>query len=76
MRLSKFIQSRTLTELEVIKQELNLTDDEELVFELLRKGKSNLQIADYCCCSLATVGNRISNINCKMEKLKGGGFIE
>lgn len=72
MRLSKFIQSRTLTELEGIKQELNLTEDEELVFELLRKGKSNLQIADYCCCSIATIGNRISSINCKLDKIRKG----
>jgi len=69
MRLSKFLQTRTLTELEAIKTELNLTEDEARIFEYLRKGKSNIQIADLCCCSLATVGNRIKDINTKMERI-------
>lgn len=70
MRLSKYLTLLTTPELEELKSLLNLTYDEEEVFDLLKKGSSRDSIADHLNVSPATVGNRITGINKKIEKLK------
>ena len=45
MRLGKYLSSLTKPELESLKEQLNLTDDEELVFFHLSKGRSKEKIA-------------------------------
>lgn len=73
MRLGKYINSLTKSELDSLIEELNLTDEEEEIVFYLARGKSNLQIADNCACSVATVGNRIKSVNAKLNKIKKGG---
>ena len=69
MRLGYYLTSLTRTELELLMNELNLSDDEQMVFWSLSKGKSNVATADICQCSVATVSNRIAHIKYKVEKV-------
>lgn len=70
MRLGKYLSSMTKPELEELREQLNLTDDEEVVFRYLSKGKSNITVADLCGVSLPTIDNRIKAIRSKIERLE------
>jgi DNA-binding NarL/FixJ family response regulator len=70
MRLGKYLSSLTKPELEELKELLNLTEEEELVFNYLAKGKSKVSIADGCLVSVGTVSNRISAIQSKVDRIK------
>lgn len=70
-RLGKYLSSLTKSELEELKEELNLTDDEEMVFLQLSKGRSKIVVADNCKVSLPTIDNRIKCINSKIKKIRG-----
>lgn len=72
-RLGKYLSSLTKPELEELKDNLNLTDDEMLVFEQLSKGRSNITVADNCRISARTVDNKIKSINLKLERLVHNG---
>lgn len=72
MRLGKYLSSLTKPELEELKELLNLSDDELVVFENLSKNRSKVIIADNCLVSVSTVDNRIKAINAKLSRLKGG----
>ena len=74
-RLGKYLSSLTKPELDKIKEELNLTDDEEKVFNELAKGRSRTKAAEICSVSTATVSNRIKDIKRKLNKI-GGVDIE
>ena len=74
MRLGKYLSSLTKPELEELKGLLNLTDEEEMVFIGLSKGRSKTRIADDCMVSTSTVDNRIKAIGNKVNRL-GGMFI-
>ncbi len=74
MRLGKYLSSLTKPELEELKEQLNLTESESEVYDMLSVGKSNTNIADKICVSERTV-NRISQkiinkihrlLNCRM----------
>lgn len=69
MRLGKYLTTLTKPELEELKEMLNLTDDEEMVFKLLAKGKSKVSISSECLFSVGTVSNRISAIQKKVNRL-------
>ena len=69
MRLGKYLSSMTKPELEEIRENLNLTDDEEMVFMQLSKGRNKTYIADNCMISISTVDNRIKAINKKIDRL-------
>ena len=69
MRLGKYLSSLTKPELEVLKEQLNLTDDEMEVFCGLSKGRSKIKIAEDCLISVGTVSNRIKSIQNKAERL-------
>lgn len=69
MRLGKLLSSMTKPELEEIRENLNLTDDEDMVFMQLSKGRNKTYIADNCMISISTVDNRIKAINRKIERL-------
>ena len=71
-RLGRYLSSLTKPELEELKEQLNLTDDEEMVFLQLSKGRSKTVVADNCRVSLPTIDNRIRCINVKLQKLRGG----
>lgn len=72
MRLGKYLSGLTKPELEKIKEELNLTDDELEVFYGLSKGRSKVRIADDCLVSVSTISNRIRAIQNKVERLLRG----
>lgn len=74
MRLGKYLSSLTKPELELLKERLNLTDDEEMIFCQLSKGRSNVTTADNCRVSLSFVDSRIKSISLKVNKL-GGDII-
>lgn len=69
MRLGKYLSSLTKPELEELKGLLNLTDDEEMVFVELSKGRSVICIAEKCMVCTSTVDNRTKAIKHKMNKL-------
>lgn len=70
-RLGKYLSSLTKPELEELKDLLNLTDDEEMVFCQLSKGRSNITTADNCRVSLSFVDSRIKSISLKVNRLGG-----
>lgn len=69
MRLGKYLSSLTKPELEELRENLNLTDEESKVFENLSKNRSKVMTADRCLVSLATVDNRVKSINAKIKRL-------
>ena len=69
MRLGKFLSSRTKSELEVIKESLNLTDDEILVFTELSRGRSITCVAEHCGISESTASYRIKAICDKLKRI-------
>lgn len=69
MRLGKFLSGLTKSELENVKGELNLSDDELLVFECLARGKSFIATADICKISTATLSNREKAIVKKLNRI-------
>ena len=73
-RLGKYLSSLTRPELEELKDQLNLTDDEEMIFCQLCKGRSNVVVADNCRVSSSFVDSRIKSISCKINKLGGGRY--
>lgn len=70
MRLGKYLSSMTKPELDNLRVQLNLTDDEDLVFLQLSKGKSKVAVAENCGISTPTVDNRIKAINKKLIRLE------
>lgn len=70
MRLGKYLSSLTKPELEEVKEQLNLTDDEEMVFLGLAKGRSKIRIAEDCLVSERTIDNRIKSIRGKIARLR------
>jgi DNA-binding NarL/FixJ family response regulator len=75
MRLGRYLTSLTKPELEELKANLNLTESQLEIFDLLLKGSSREMIADKTSTSPATVGNRIGEIVKKIERLKEMGVI-
>ena len=73
MGLGKYLSSLTKPELEELKENLNLTDDELGVFCGLAKGRSKVKIAEDCLVSVSTVSNRIKTIQTKFNRLEKGG---
>lgn len=71
MRLGMLLSSLTKPELEELKERLNLTDDELLIFDLLSRGKSNTCICDKCVLSSSALDRKISKIKAKINRLKG-----
>ena len=72
MRLGKYLTSLTKPELEELKELLNLTEDEEMVFNGLVKGYNLNKISDCNNISDRTVSRIIERICCKVEKVKEG----
>lgn len=72
MRLGKYLSSLTKPELEELKELLNLTNDEEMVFNGLIKGHNLSKISDCNNISDRTVSRIIEKICCKVKKAKGG----
>jgi DNA-binding NarL/FixJ family response regulator len=75
MRLGRYLTSLTKPELEILKDNLNMTDDQNKIFELLLKGSSRELVADRLLMSPATVGKKIGEIVKKIERLTEMGLI-
>lgn len=60
----------TRSELETLKKDIILTEDEEIVFDMLAKGKSIRQIADRAQMCTRSVDRRIKNIKKKIRNYK------
>lgn len=71
MRLGKYLSGLTMPELEELRNQLNLTEDEEEIFNYLSKGKSNAYTAEKCGISSSTLDNRIKDMRKKIIKIKG-----
>jgi len=69
MRLGKYLSELTKPELEELKDLLNLSDDEMVIFEKLSNGKSIEEISDKLKMSSRTVQRRITNIKNKLERV-------
>ena len=69
MRLGKYLVSLTKSELESVKGELNLSDDELLVFECLARGKSIVATSEQCKMATSTVSNKVKDIVAKLKRL-------
>ena len=74
MKLGKYLSLMTKPELEELKPKLNLTDDEEIVFDELAKGRSRVQIANKCSIACSTVSNRTKAIKDKISRIEGIKF--
>ncbi len=76
-RLGKYLSSLTKPELEELKELLNLTDDEEMVFVQLSRGRTRIAVSDNCKISISSVDNKIRSINLKLDRLEraNGKFI-
>ena len=71
MRLGKYLSSLTKPELEELEQYLNLTEDECIIFHLLSKNKSIIEISDKMGMSKRTTDRRINDVKRKVEKIYG-----
>lgn len=72
MKLSKL----TKPELEEVTKNANLTDDEQIVFDLLSKGKTITEISLEISVCERTVNRRISKIKNKINRLEGIGWLK
>lgn len=71
MRLGKYLSSLTKPELEEITTNANFTDDEQKIFELLKKDKCITEIAISLCVCERTINRRIKNIKSKISEVGG-----
>ena len=69
MRMGKFLSSLTKPELETIVTNANFTDDEQKIFEFLKKDKCIAEIAINLCVCERTINRRIKNIESKISKV-------
>lgn len=63
MNLSKLNKSQ----LEELRMDANFTEEEDLIYQMLSKGKSRVQIADKMNVSVPTVDRRIKDIRSKLN---------
>jgi DNA-binding CsgD family transcriptional regulator len=68
-RLGSYLSGLTKPELEGLRELLNLTEDEEKVFDCLSKGKSKVQTSDQCLLSVPCIDKKIKKINEKLNRL-------
>lgn len=69
MRLGKYLSSLTKPEVERLRDELNLTEEEERIYNLLKKNKSIIEISDKLLLSESTLKRRIKDIQRKVDRL-------
>lgn len=67
--LGKYLSSLTKPELEELKGLLNLSDEEEMIFNELSKGRSVVSVAERCMVCTSTVDNRTKAIKAKINKV-------
>lgn len=67
MRLGKYLTSLTKPELEELKEQLNLTEDENEIFKMLSKEKTLTEISNKLQMSIPTISRRVAFISKKMK---------
>lgn len=72
MNLGKMLSSMIKPELDELREICNFTEEEQMVFNELSKGKSRVQIAEKLSVSCNTVSNRAKSILNKISKVKEG----
>ena len=72
MRLGKYLSSLTKPELDYLRDQLNLSDNEIKIFELLAKDKCIVDVALSVGCSTNTVDRNIRSIKNKCIRLQKG----
>ena len=72
MRLGKFLSSLTKPELDYLKTNLSLTDDEEMIFDLVSKNKSLTEVSMKTGFSVTTIKRRKNDILQKVGRLNNG----
>lgn len=78
MILGRYLTTLTKPELELLKEECNLSDEETEIFTFLAKGKYVREIALKTCMTERTVERRICHIKFKVQKvlkMKGGVLL-
>lgn len=78
MMLGRYLTRLTKPELELLREECNLSDEELEIFNFLAKGKYIREIAYKTSLSDKTVERKVSAIKFKVEKvltIKGGVLI-
>lgn len=71
MRLGKYLSSLTKPELERISENANFTTDEKIIFLMLAKNKSIVQISQEINVCTRTVNRKIGTIKEKIIRLEG-----
>ena len=71
MSLGRYLSSLTKPELEEIREQCNLSDDELAIFKMLSKSKSRLEICDFLGLSERTTDRRIKKLKRKVEEING-----
>ena len=69
MRMGKFLSSLTKPELEKIVTNANFTEEEQKIFEFLKKDKCIAEIAINLCVCERTINRRIKNMESKISKV-------
>lgn len=69
-KLGMYLSGLTKPEVEGLRELLNLTEDEEKVFNCLSKGKSKIQTSDECLLSVPCIDKKIKRINEKLNRLR------
>ena len=69
MRMGKFLSSLTKPELETIVTNANFTEEEQKIFEFLKKDKCIAEIAINLCVCERTINRRIKNMESKISKV-------
>lgn len=72
MRLGKYLSGLTKPELDYLKGNLSLTDDEELIFDLVSKNKSLTEVSMKTGFSVTTIKRRKNDILQKVGRLNNG----
>lgn len=69
MQLGSFLLKLTKPELEVYKSYCNFSHEDELIFDMLSKGASIIEISKELMLSETTVSRRIKRIKLKVERV-------
>lgn len=72
MRLGKYLSSLTKPELDYLKTNLSLTDDEDMIFDLVSKNKSLTEVSMKTGFSVTTIKRRKNDILQKVGRLNNG----
>lgn len=68
MRIGKYLSSLTKPELEELKEKCNFSEEESIIYDMLSKQKSVLEISNVVLLSDRTVKRRIKKISEKVER--------